>query len=107
MEFMRYAEQADLPDPEEVLADPTLLRLDRRSDLVLATLAAVTAAVAAECTEERWNAGWAVLAHVCDQGVADMAALAANHLLPLRDPSWPAPATATAFLPILREAALV
>lgn len=107
MEFMRYAEQADLPDPEAVLADPTLLRLDRRSDLVLATLAAVTAAVAAECTEERWNAGWAVLAHVCDQGVADMAALAANHLLPLRDPSWPAPATATAFLPILREAALV
>lgn len=107
IEFLRYAERAELPDPEAVLADPSVLDLDRRSDLLLASLAAVTAAVAADCTEDRWRAGWAVLAHVCGEGRADMAALAANHLLPLREAHWAAPPEAAAFLPILRDAQLV
>ena len=107
MEFLRYADRLDLPDPEAVLADPTQLSLSARSDLLLAALAGVTAAVAGDCTEDRWHAAFEVLAHVCEAGQPDVAALAANHLLPLRRPGWSAPQAAAAFLPVLRDAALV
>jgi len=107
MEFLRYADRLDLPDPELVLADPTQLPVSARSDLLLASLAGITAAVAADCTEDRWHAAFDVLAYVCDCGQPDVAALSANHLLPLRQPGWSAPASAAAFLPVLRDAALV
>ncbi|MFM7064491.1 MAG: AAA family ATPase [Actinomycetes bacterium] len=107
MEFLRYADRLDLPDPEDVLADPTQLSVSVRSDLLLAALAGVTAAVASDCTEERWHAAFDVLAHVCAAGQPDVAALAANHLLPLRQSGWSAPSSAAAFLPVLRDAALV
>jgi len=107
IEFLRYAEEVDLPDPEAVLADPSTLRLDPRVDLLLASLAAVATAVAMDCTQQRWEAAWEVLALVCDQGRADIAALAATELLDLRDADWPAPRSVATFLPILREAALL
>jgi len=107
IEFLRYADEVDLPDPEAVLADPSSLRLDPRADLLLACLAAITTAVATECTRERWDAAWEVLADVCDRGRADIAALAATELLDLRDADWPAPRSVATFLPILREAALL
>lgn len=107
IELLRYAEEVDLPDPEAVLADPSVLHLDPRADLLLACLAAVTTAVATECTRERWEAAWEVLASVCDRGRADIAALTATELLDLRDPEWPAPRSVATFLPILREAALL
>lgn len=107
IEFLRYAAEVDLPDPEAVLADPSSMRLDPRADLLLASLASVATAVAAECTLDRWTAAWDVLAMVCDEGRADIAALAATELLDLRAPDWPAPRSVGNFLPILREAALL
>ena len=107
IEFLRYADAVDLPDPEAVLADPAGLRLDPRVDLLLASLAAVTTAVAMDCTQQRWEAAWEVLSLVCGEGRADIAALAAVDLLELREPEWPAPRAVTAFVPILREAALL
>lgn len=107
IEFLRFADAVDLPDPEQLLADPTTLDTGARIDLLLATLAGVSAAVARDCTLERWEAAWAVLAVACDAGRADVAALSAVGLLELRGPEWPAPAAAGAFAPVLRAAELV
>ncbi len=107
IEFLRYANEIDLPDPESLLIDPSLLRTDVRADQLLASLAAVATAVAGELTRERWEAAWEVLAAVCHADRADLAAMAATDLLDLREPDWPAPRAVTAFVPILREAELV
>lgn len=107
IEFLRYAAEIDLPDPEALLIDPALLCTDVRADQLLASLAAVATAVAAELTHQRWEAAWEVLAAVCRADRGDLAAMAATDLLAMREPDWPAPHGATAFLPILREAELV
>jgi len=107
IEFLRFADAVDLPDPEQLLADPTTLDTAARVDLLLAALAGVSAAVAGDCTLERWEAAWEVLAAACAAGRADVAALSAVGLLELRRADWPAPAAAAAFAPVLRAAELV
>lgn len=107
IEFLRFADTVDLPDPEQLLAEPTSLDTEVRVDLLLAALAGVSGAVAGDCTLERWDAAWEVLAVACAAGRADVAALSAVGLLELRRPAWPAPAAAAAFAPVLRAAELV
>ncbi len=107
IEFLRFADTADLPDPEALLADPGTLTTQVRVDLLLASLASVVTAVAGRLTEDRWLAAWDVLAVACDAGRADLAAVAATTLVDLREPGWPAPPSAAAFAPVLRAAALV
>ena len=107
IEFLRFAESADLPDPELLLTHPDLLEVDARTDLLLAALASVSTAVAGDCTRDRWNAAWDVLQVACTSGRADVAAIAADSLIALREPGWPAPAAAATFAPILRAAQLV
>ncbi len=107
IEFLRFAENVDLPDPEELLVDPSGLKADSRIDLLLASLASVTTAVAAEPTEERWAAAWDVLEFACAAGRADVAAISAVGLLELRERGWAAPPAAAAFAPMLRSAELV
>ena len=107
IEFLRYARETDLPDPEALLLEPGSLVLPDRPDLLLASLAAVTTAVAANCTFERWSAAWEVLAVACDHKKGDVAAMAATELLVLREPSWAAPRQVKAFIPLLRQAALL
>ena len=75
--------------------------------MLLAALAAVTTAVAMDCTEERWNAAWEVLAVACGHAKSDVAAMAATELLALRQPGWPPPRHVKAFIPVLRQAALL
>ncbi len=107
IEFLRFADTADLPDPESLLEAPSTLPVDVRVDLLLAALASVVTAVAGRPSEERWTAAWEVLAVACDAGRADLAAVAATTLVDLREPGWPAPPAASAFAPVLRAAALV
>ena len=61
VEFLAWLVEMDLPDPEEVLANPAAFRLPERGDRAYAALAAIAAAVAAEPTPERWTAAWQVL----------------------------------------------
>ena len=107
IEFLRYADDIDLPDPELLLANPSALATDSRADQLLASLASVVTAVGADLTHARWSAAWDVMAVVCDADRADLAALAAGDLLAMRDDSWPPPAAVRAFVPILRDAQLV
>ena len=68
VEFLAWLVEMDLPDPEEVLANPAAFRLPERGDRAYAALAAVAAAVAAEPTPERWTAAWQVLGGCAEHG---------------------------------------
>ncbi|WP_191133913.1 AAA family ATPase [Streptomyces sp. col6] len=102
IELLSYLENLDLPDPDRVLADPDAFALPDRGDRQLAFLIAVVAAVQAEPTRPRWEAGWAVLAKAVAAGVPDVAARAAVDLASMRDTDWPVPEGIDAFLELLQ-----
>jgi hypothetical protein len=101
----------DLPDPEQVLADPASFRLPERGDRAYAALAAIAAAVAANPTPERWAAGWQVLGLAAggsgEDAVPDVAAVAARVLAKCRPEGAALPAEIRLFAPVLRDAGLL
>ncbi|MFI2433059.1 AAA family ATPase [Streptomyces sp. NPDC018693] len=107
VELLSYVEELDLPDPDQVLADPAAFSLPERGDRQLAFLTAVVAAVQSSTTRQRWEAGWEVLAKAVDAGVPDVAARAAYDLAALRDTDWPVPAVVGAFVDVLQASGLL
>jgi hypothetical protein len=105
LELLNWASEMDLPDPEEVLANPEAFVMPERGDRAYAALSAIAAAVAADPTEERWLAAWKVLGRAAEKG-ADVAALAARVLAQCRPAGVAAPAELKLFAPLLREAGL-
>jgi hypothetical protein len=79
-ELLVWQEEADLPDPEEVLRNPEHFRLPDRGDRQFAILSALTAAVALKPTKERWEAAFKVVEQAVERGAADVAAVAARTL---------------------------
>jgi hypothetical protein len=106
VEFLAWLVEMDLPDPEEVLANPAAFRLPERGDRAYAALAAVAAAVAAEPTPERWTAAWQVLGG-CAEAAPDVAATAARVLAKCRPDGMPLPGEIKLFAPVLRDAGLL
>src|ERR1700678_1067589 len=106
VEFLAWLIEMDLPDPEEVLADPASFRLPERGDRAYAALAAVAAAVAADPTPERWTPGWQVLGLAAD-AAPDVAAVAARVLAKCRPDGAALPAEIHRFAPLLRAAGLL
>ena len=105
-EFLAWLMEMDLPDPEEVLAEPSSFRLPERGDRAYAALAAIAAAVAAQPTPERWAAGWQVLGATAD-AAPDIAAVAARVLAKCRPDGAALPAEIRLFAPVLRDAGLL
>jgi len=106
IELLNWAGEMDLPDPEEVLADPAAFVIPDRGDRAYAALSAIAAAVAADPTEERWLAAWKVLGRCAGKG-ADVAALAARVLAQCRPEGVAAPKELRLFAPVLRQAGLM
>ena len=106
VEFLAWLVEMDLPDPEQVLADPASFRLPERGDRAYAALAAIAAAVAANPTPERWTAGWQVLGLAAD-AAPDVAAVAARVLARCRPDGAALPAEIHLFAPVLRDAGLL
>jgi AAA domain (dynein-related subfamily) len=106
VEFLAWLVQMDLPDPEEVLANPASFRLPERGDRAYAALASIAAAVAAQPTPERWTAGWQVLGG-CAAEAPDVAATAARVLARCRPDGTALPAEIRLFAPVLRDAGLL
>jgi len=106
VEFLTWLEEADLPDPDAVLADPSSFRLPERGDRAFAALTSVAAAVASNPTAERWAAAWKVFGRAGEQA-PDAAATAARTLARCRPPGAPVPPEVAAFAPLLREAQLL
>jgi MoxR-like ATPase len=106
-EFLAWREDLDLPDPEAVLRDPTAFRLPERGDRAYAALAAVTAAVLANNTAERWEAAWLAIAAGTENGHADIAVAAVRSLIAHRpDGAVPPPKVLTQMTPVLKTAGL-
>jgi hypothetical protein len=106
VEFLTWLIEADLPDPEAVLADPESFQLPSRGDRAYAALSSIAAVVAADPTPERWAAGWRVFGRA-GEAAPDVAAAAARTLARCRPPGAPVPPEAAAFAPLLRDAGLL
>jgi hypothetical protein len=79
-ELIAWQREADLPDPEEILADPSKFQLPERGDRQFAVLSAIVAAVKAHPTKERWENAFEVVEQAVARGSADIAAVAARSL---------------------------
>jgi hypothetical protein len=106
VEFLTWLEEADLPDPEAVLADPESFQLPERGDRAFAALTSIAAAVASNATAERWASAWKVFGKA-GEVAPDAAATAARTLARCRPPGAPVPPEVATFAPLLREAQLL
>lgn len=105
LEFLQWRQELDLPDPEELLANPGSFVLPGRGDQQYAVLAAVAAAAVREPVEkERLLAGWQVLDAARQQGAVDVAAAAARGLARACLKTGIVPPQAQEFAPLLRAA---
>jgi len=106
VEFLTWLAEADLPDPEAVLADPDSFVLPERGDRAYAALSSVAAAVAADPTNGRWERGWQAFGRAAGSA-PDVAAAAARTLARCRPEGAAIPAEVKAFAPLLRDAGLL
>ncbi|GEM34987.1 ATPase AAA [Nocardia neocaledoniensis NBRC 108232] len=91
-ELLTSIDRMDLPDPEDVLADPAGADLPERGDLRQAVLDGVVAAVRKRPDRSRWNAAWRVLVRAVETGPPDLVVVPATTLATLRRDDWVVPA---------------
>ncbi len=104
-EFLAWRSELALPDAEDALRNPDDFTLPPRGDRAYAALAAITAAVIANNTPERWSAAWRAIAAGTRSGKADIAVAAVRTLVEHRpDGAVPPREVLTALAPVLREA---
>ncbi len=106
VEMLSWLLEADLPDPEAVLANPEGFVLPDRGDRAYAALASVAAAVASDPTPDRWARGWAVFGRA-GESAPDVAAAAARTLARARPPGAPIPPEVAGFTSLLQDAGLL
>jgi hypothetical protein len=106
VEYLTWLAEADLPDPEAVLADPESFTLPDRGDRAYAALTSVAAVVAADNSGDRWERGWRAFA-VAAASAPDVAAAAARTLARCRPPGAAIPHEVNTFAPLLRDAGLL
>ncbi|MGW9210893.1 AAA family ATPase [Embleya sp. NPDC055664] len=93
LELLAALDRMDLPDPEDLLADPTRAILPERGDLRQAVLDGVVEAVRNRPDKPRWDAAWAILVRALDTGAPDLVVVPATALASLRDQDWEVPAS--------------
>lgn len=91
-ELLASLDRMDLPDPEELLADPPGAALPERGDLRQAVLDGVVAAVRKRPERSRWDAAWALLVKALESGAPDLIVVPATTLAALRQGDWDVPA---------------
>ncbi|GGR82501.1 ATPase AAA [Streptomyces nojiriensis] len=91
LELLAALDRMDLPDPEELLADPAGADLPERGDRRQATLDGVVAAVRKRPDRSRWDAAWAVLVRALETGAPDLVVVPATTLAALRQEDWDVP----------------
>jgi hypothetical protein len=106
VEYLTWLVEADLPDPEAVLANPESFVLPERGDRAYAALTSIAAAVAANPQDGRWQQGWTVFGRAAESA-PDVAAAAARTLARCRPAGVPIPNDVKAFAPLLRDAGLL
>ncbi|MEU4093653.1 MoxR family ATPase [Streptomyces sp. NPDC026673] len=92
LELLAGMDRMDLPDPEELLADPAGAALPERGDLRQAVLDGVVDAVRKRPERARWDAAWALLVRAMETGAPDLVVVPATTLASLRREDWDVPA---------------
>jgi AAA domain (dynein-related subfamily) len=92
LELLAALDRMDLPDPEELLADPSRARFPERGDLRQAVLEGIVEAVRRDANRDRWDAAWTLLVAALDGGAPDLLVVPAQELAELRRDDWPMPA---------------
>lgn len=67
IEFLTFLDTLDLPDPEAILSDPSILDLPKRGDLAIAVVKGVLGRIEADNSPERWERGLDVFARLWGQ----------------------------------------
>ncbi|MGW2240148.1 AAA family ATPase [Streptomyces sp. NPDC001759] len=93
LELLAAVDRMDLPDPEDLLADPAAAVLPERGDLRQAALDGVVAAVRARPDKSRWDAAWELLVRAVRTGAPDLVVVPASTLASLRREDWDVPAS--------------
>ncbi len=107
-QFLSWWSESALPDPESVLAAPHQFQLPDRADRAYAALTSVTAAVVANNTPQRWEAGWHALMAAMRGGKPDLAVVAVRTLMANRPAGCVPPSEVLAAMtPVLRDAGLL
>lgn len=110
-EFLAWAAQRDLPDPEDLLASggTTQAFVNMRPDRVYATLAGVLAAVVTTATPDRWVAALRCCASAANAGAIDAAVPIVRALVRdgVRPDGTPPPPEITVFAGALALAGLM
>ena len=82
LEYAAYVLDADLPDPEDLLAEPDKYTPPKgRVDRTVAALTAVAGAVDRQFTDPRWKAAWKLLTRCLDADQADAGMVGADLLI--------------------------
>ncbi|MEU4692519.1 AAA family ATPase [Actinoplanes sp. NPDC023714] len=92
LELLAALDRLDLPDPEDLLADPANAVLPHRGDLRQVVLDGVVEAIRNRPDRARWDAAWQVLVRALDTGAPDLVVVPATTLAALRRDDWPVPA---------------
>lgn len=109
-EYLRWVASQDLPNPEELLADPLSADFTgMRSDRVYVTLQGVLAAVSRDSTPARWSAAIDLCAAAAEAVGIDPAVPAVRSLMrpTLRPSGTPVPPSIKVFAPTLALAGLL
>ncbi|MET9224354.1 MoxR family ATPase [Lentzea sp. NPDC003310] len=91
LELLASLDRMDLPDPEDLLANPAAAVLPERGDLRQVVLDGVVAAVRNRPDEARWHAAWTLLAAALETGAPDLVVVPASTLAALRQDGWEVP----------------
>lgn len=105
-EFVSYIEELDLPDPEEIIKDPSKLDLPDRSDRAYAVLSSISSAIIAENNADRWNSGFLIMEEAVNQNKKDVAVMAVRSLVHNQPEGAYPPDSILAFKDIMQEAGL-
>lgn len=92
LELLAGLDRMDLPNPEDLLADPAGAVLPERGDLRQAVLDGVVAAVRQRPERARWEAAWTLLVRAMTTGAPDLVVVPAATLAKLRRDDWDIPA---------------
>lgn len=109
-EFLRWSALNDLPDPEQLLADPLSADFTGyRADRVFVTMQAVLAAVERDTSAERWAAAIELCAHAAQSSTIDAVIPTVRWLMDaeVRPPGTAVPSSIAVFAPALALAGLL
>ena len=103
IEYLAYEDSADLPDSDQLLADPTLFAALKRSDQKHAALEAVVARITADPKRRKWRKALNVCIEAARQGAPDIAAASAMRLIDIKPPGTGLPPGHEVFTDILAQ----